>query len=66
MVTQRFPFGNLRRGTGDGGRGKDGGEEKNSGMRCRSYKDKKRNKQRHWILYLTGSPIKNVGDKRRG
>ena len=19
-----------------------------------------------WILYLTGSPIKNVGDKRRG
>ncbi len=50
MVTQKFPFGNLRRGTGDGGRGKDGGEEKNSGMRCRRYKDKKRNKQRHWIL----------------
>ena len=26
----------------------------------------RRKKQRHWILYLTGSPIKNVGDKRRG
>ena len=26
----------------------------------------KNKKTRHWILYLTGSPIKNVGDKRRG
>ena len=23
-------------------------------------------KKRRWILYLTGSPIKNVGDRRRG
>ena len=26
----------------------------------------KNKKTKPWILYLTGSPIKNVGDKRRG
>ena len=26
----------------------------------------KNKKAKPWILYLTGSPIKNVGDKRRG
>ena len=39
-------------------------------MRWRRYKDKKRKKKRHWILYLTGSPIRssitNVEDRRRG
>ena len=30
------------------------------------YPRKEEEKKKPWILYLTGSPIKNVGDKRRG
>ena len=59
LLTSRMTEGEKPRMT-------EGEKPRMTGRKKPRMTDGGKTKERHWILYLTGSPIKNVGDKRRG